>query len=169
MVIFQYKASRRGIRRLYMLLLGNSMPKSFCLFLVPFFLIAENARSEVYGTTPVGWIVHKDEYGAVLPESESAARKMQSKASSMGYVTLWLYLNTDSPPLSQIIEEAEYGRACVRTLEKLVNQNIVWHPSVGPINYGPVCLVRASSIGVGVLLRDKNFKQIMASNPPFLP
>ena len=131
---------------------------------------AQNAFAQ---TTPQvntpSWIAYRGDDGQLLPESTWAARAMYQKALDKGYITLWLHMDEQTIAALGSASEEQFNNACVRILQPLVNRGEVWHPTQGPANNGPTCLVRASANGVASLIREARFSQIMGANPPFLP
>lgn len=113
-------------------------------------------------TTP--WVVHKTVDGRLTPESKGAAVKMRQKAASQGHITLWLLpRSADGWDPSRLTDE-QHALSCAEILQPLVRQGHVWHPGDEPINYGSICLVRASAAGVALLLRHASLEQIMGAH-----
>ena len=136
-------------------------------------LILSLAQDAVAQTTPQqnapSWIAYRGDDGQLLADSAWAARAMYQKALTSGYITLWLHMDEQTIAAIGSTSEEQFNRACVRILQPLVNQGVVWHPTQGPANNGPVCLVRASADGVRSVMAEVRFSQIMGANPPFLP
>lgn len=121
------------------------------------------AESTSYGHSSP-WLVYRAADGQLPPESRQNARKMQQKAARDGYITLWLLLDSEIDGQSGPLTDEEYGLACVEMLQPLVDRLVVWHPTNGPSNSGPVCLIRASAAGVAMLVRDERLHQIMGAH-----
>ena len=116
-----------------------------------------------YRASGAPWVVYRDARGQMTPESTQAAQKMPHKAARDGYITLWLLIDAQAaaaPPVSN----DEYSRACQEILQPLVARALVSHPSGGPRNTGPVCLIRATTAGVSALLRNERVHQIMGAH-----
>lgn len=116
--------------------------------------------------SPPSWVIHRDQNGRIDKADLNAAREVLRKATQDGYVTLWLLIDERHTLIATYSDE-DYLAKCIDIIRPLVKRGLVWHPTNGPTNTGPVCLVRASTAGVAILLQDKRLEQIMASNPPF--
>jgi hypothetical protein len=138
------------------------------LALVLSFTHYAGAQTTPQVNTP-SWIAYRGDDGQLLPESTWAARAMYQKALDKGYITLWLHIDEQTIAAIGATAEEQFNQACVRILQPLVNRGEVWHPTQGPVNNGPTCLVRASANGVASLVTEVRFSQIMGANPPFLP
>jgi hypothetical protein len=116
-----------------------------------------------YRASRTPWVVYRDALGQLTPESIPAAQKMRQKAARDGYITLWLEVGPNGAG-KPAAANVDFGRVCQKILEPLAARALISHPSSGPRNTGPVCLIRAKPAGLSVLLRDERFRQIMGAN-----
>lgn len=108
-------------------------------------------------------LIHRDSEGRLTRQSAINLFEMRRAARSNGFIGLWLSLDADRLFGERTTTEQEYNRACVAVLARVVNSGNVWHPTAGAWNNGPICYVRATSLGLGILARDRRISQIMGS------
>jgi hypothetical protein len=139
--------------------------KYLCAVVVVTFLAVGTSKAPAHpsqGGTP--WVVHRTVDGQLTPESRQVAVKMRQKAVSEGHITLWLLPNYEGEWNPEEVTDEQHAQNCAEILQQLISQGHVWHPRGEPINHGPVCLVRASTAGVSILLQDDRFQQIMGAH-----
>ena len=127
-------------------------------------IMADAAGAQAtYRATGAPWVVYRDAQGQLTRDSIQAAQKMRRKAARDGYITLWLLIDSNQAG-EPAVSNDEYNRACQEILQPLVARALVSHPSGGPRNTGPVCLIRATTAGVSALLRNERVHQIMGAH-----
>lgn len=113
------------------------------------------------------WVVYRDAQGELTKASEKFAKKMEKKASKVGYITLWLTANIEFNPYmdeltdQEIAEQEQLVQESLNAvLQPLVDVGSVWHPDAGRYIRGPGCLIRANAVGVAQLVQDSRILHI---------
>lgn len=130
---------------------------------IPSSLMAQSVSED----SEPSWVVYRGSDGEITADSKPSARKMIKKAAQDGYISLWLIIDHGMDIRTVLYDDERFAPECIEILKPMVNRGVVWHPTQGPTNTGPICFVRASAAGLNMLLQEQRFRQIMGSNPPF--